>query len=176
MRVRVFVGVSIDGFIARPDGGLDFLTGFETGEDAGYEAFMAGIDALVVGRATYDQVCGFPTWPYAGKRLIVLTHRPLDPRHGETAHAGPLAPLCAALAAEGVRAIYLDGGVAVRQGLDEDLVDDLTITTVPRTIGAGRPLFGGAPTLRAWTLAGVRSFASGMVQVRYERARPAPAG
>jgi dihydrofolate reductase len=170
MRISVFVGVSIDGFIARPDGGLDFLTPFE-GEDHGYDEYMRAIDALVVGRATYETVLGFAAWPYAGKRVVVLTHRPIVARHGETTHAGALTPLAARLAEEGVRRVYLDGGVAVRQGLDEDLVDDMTITTVPRTIGAGRPLFGGAPRNAAWTLAAVRGFASGAVQARWERAR-----
>ncbi len=170
MRISVFVGVSIDGFIARADGGLDFLAPFE-GEDHGYQEYMRSVDALVVGRATYETVLGFKTWPWKGKRVVVLTHRPIDARHGETTHAGPLAPLATRLAAEGVRRVYLDGGVAIRQGLDEDLVDDMTISTVPKTIGAGRPLFGGAPRTAAWTLTSVRGFASGLVQARYERAR-----
>ncbi|HKA89818.1 MAG TPA: dihydrofolate reductase family protein [Haliangiales bacterium] len=170
MRISVFVGVSIDGFIARQDGGLDFLTPFE-GEDHGYEEYMRSVDALVVGRATHETVLGFESWPWTGKRVVVLTHRPLDARHGETTHAGALAPLAARLAAEGCRRVYLDGGVAIRQGLDEDLVDDMTISTVPITIGAGRPLFGGAPRTTAWTLTSVRGYPSGLVQARYERAR-----
>ncbi len=170
MRISVFVGVSIDGFIAREGGDLDFLAPFE-GEDHGYQEYMRSVDALVVGRATYETALGFKTWPWNGKRVVVLTHRPIDARHGETTHAGPLTPLAARLAAEGVRRVYLDGGVAIRQGLDEDLVDDMTISTVPRTIGAGRPLFGGAPRTAAWTLTSIRGFPSGLVQARYERAR-----
>ncbi len=170
MRISVFVGVSIDGFIAREDGSLDFLTPFE-GEDHGYEEYMRSVDALIIGRATYETVLGFKAWPYAGKRVIVLTHRPIDARHGETTHAGALAPLAARLASEGVRRVYLDGGVAIRQGLDEGLVDDMTISTVPITIGSGRPLFGGAPLTTAWTLTMVRSYPSGLVQARYERVR-----
>ena len=170
MRISVFVGVSIDGFIARENGSLDFLAPFE-GEDHGYQEYMRSVDALVVGRATYETVLGFNKWPWQGKRVVVLTHRPIDARHCETTHTGTLAPLAALLAAEGVRRVYLDGGVAIRQGLDEDLVDDMTISTVPKTIGAGRPLFGGAPRTAAWTLTSVRGFASGLVQARYERAR-----
>jgi dihydrofolate reductase len=170
MQIGIFVGVSIDGFIAHEDGGLDFLTPFE-GEDHGYEEHMRSIDALVVGRATYDTVLGFASWPWAGKRVVVLTHRPIDAAHGETTYGGPLAPLAARLASEGVRRVYLDGGVAIRQALDENLVDDMTISTVPRTIGRGRPLFGGAPRTAPWTLVSVRSFPSGLVQARYERAR-----
>jgi dihydrofolate reductase len=170
MKISVFVGVSIDGFIAHVDGSLDFLMPFE-GDDNGYGEHMRSIDALVVGRATYETVLGFPDWPWAGKRVVVLTHRPIDARHGETTHEGALAPLAARLAAEGVRRVYLDGGVAIRQGLDEDLVDDMTISTVPRTIGAGRPLFGGTARTLAWKLASVRSLPSGLVQARYERVR-----
>jgi dihydrofolate reductase len=119
MQVSVFVGVSIDGFIARPDGGLDFLAPFE-GEDHGYEEHMRSIDAMVVGRTTWETVLG----------------------------------------------------VAIRHGLDEDLVDDMTISTVPRTIGAGIPLFAAArPCTTVWRLARTRSLPSGVVQSRWERAR-----
>ncbi len=170
MRVSVFVGVSIDGFIAREDGSLDYLKPFE-GEDHGYDEFMRSIDALVVGRATYDTVLRFDAWPWAGRRVVVLTHRPLHSLHGETTHEGALAPLVGRLAAEGVGRIYLDGGVAIRQGLDENLVDDMTISTVPITIGAGRRLFGGPPQANAWTLVSVCGFPSGLVQARYERKR-----
>ena len=170
MRVSVFVGVSIDGFIAREDGSLDYLAPFE-GEDHGYAEFMQTIDALVVGRGTYDTALGFDAWPYGGKRVVVLTHRPLEPRHGETTYAGTLAPLVAGLAADGVRRVYLDGGVAIRQALDEDVIDDMTISTVPVVIGAGRRLFGGRPQTRTWALAATRSWPSGLVQARYERTR-----
>ena len=170
MRVSVFVGVSIDGFLARADGALDFLAPFE-GEEHGYHEHMRSIDALVVGRATYDTVLGFDAWPYDGKRVVVLTHRSIVPRHGETTHEGPLAPLVARLARDGVRAVYLDGGVAIRQGLEEDLVDDMTVSTVPVLIGAGRPLFGGRAQTTTWTLAFARAYPSGLVQARYERRR-----
>jgi dihydrofolate reductase len=170
MRISVFVGVSIDGFLAREDGRFDFLAPFE-GQDHGYADFMRTIDVLVVGRATYDTVLAFTEWPYEGKRVIVLTHRPIEPRHGETTHAGALAPLAARLASEGVRRVYLDGGIAIRQALDEDLIDDMTISTVPRTIGAGRPLFGGAPRAAAWTLVSASTYSNGVAQTRYERAR-----
>src|SRR5574341_1149226 len=83
VRVSVFVGVSIDGFIAREDGSLDYLKPFE-GEDHGYEEFMRSVDALVVGRSTYETVLGFDAWPWEGKRVVVLTHRPIVAGHGET--------------------------------------------------------------------------------------------
>jgi len=171
VQTSVFLGVSIDGFIAREDGSLDFLTPFE-GEPHGYEQFMQTVDALVVGRGTYDTVLGFDTWPWANKRVVVLTHRPIAGTHGETTHNGPLAPLVKRLADQGIRRIYLDGGKAIRHGLDEDLVDDMTLTIVPRTIGAGRPLFGtGASHTTAWAVTSVHNYATGLVQVCYQRTR-----
>jgi dihydrofolate reductase len=167
MQISVFCGVSIDGFLAHDDHSLAFLDPFQ--DDHGYVEFFATIDVLVIGRLTYDVVTAFPEWPYAGKRVVVLTHRPID---GRECHAGPLAPLAARLAAEGVRRVYLDGGIAIRAGLAEDLVDDMTITTVPRTIGSGRPLFGGnPPATTTWKLDQSRTFPSGLVQTRWVRDR-----
>lgn len=175
MRVSVYLGVSIDGFIAHPDGSFEFLKPFDA-ENVGYPEFFATVDALVIGRETYDSVRGFDPWPYANKRVIVLTHRPIEPLHGETTYAGALRPLVDRLAAEGVQRIYLDGGNAIHGGLDEDLVDDITVSIVPRTIGAGRPLFGtGGPHLYAWTMTDTCTFPNGIVQVHYERARSASA-
>jgi dihydrofolate reductase len=170
MLISVYAGVSLDGFIAQLDGSLDFHSPFE-GEEHGYTEFFASIDTLIVGRATYDTVLAFPAWPYEGKRVVVLTHRPIDAKHGETTHAGSLRPLVQRLEREGVKHIYLDGGVAVRLGLDEGLVDELTVTTVPRTLGAGRPLLGGERRLVAWKLVSSRSYPTGMVQSKYELVR-----
>ena len=170
MRISVFVGVTIDGFLARGDGSYDFLKPWE-GHDHGYEEFMRSVDVLVVGRSTYDTVLAFDSWPWIGKRVVVLTHRPITAGHGETTYAGPLTPLAERLASEGVQRAYLDGGIAIRQGLDEDLVDEMTISTVPVTIGAGRPLFGGMPTTKGWKVIFVSDYPNGLVQVRYERDR-----
>src|SRR5579872_1854201 len=170
MRVSVFVGASIDGFIAEEDGALEFLKPFES-EEHGFDEYFRTIDALVMGRATYETVLGFGAWPYKGRRVVVLTHRPIEARRGETTHSGALAPLMTRLAADGVRRVYLDGGVAIRLGLEEDLVDDMTISFVPVTLGAGRPLFGGKAHLTHWTLTSMRKNPSGLVQVCYERNR-----
>src|SRR5215472_319036 len=90
-RTSAFVGASLDGFIARRDGSIDWLTPFEKVE-RGYEKFMALVDTLVIGRKTYDFVQSMLAsglaWPYAGKRCVVITHRPIDAKHGETSFAG----------------------------------------------------------------------------------------
>jgi dihydrofolate reductase len=171
----VFVGVSLDGFIARPDGALDWLAPFE-GTEHGYRAFFESVDAVVVGRATYDVVLGFDAWPYAGKRVIVLTHRPPAPRHGEAFLAAAPAAVVARLAAEGVRRAYVDGGAVVSQFLAAGLVDDLTITVVPLVLGDGIRLFRAPLPERALHLAGVQAYPSGLAQLRYvaaNAARPA---
>lgn len=168
-QVSVFLAVTLDGCIARPDGGLDFLDGYT--EDHGYEAFVASVDCLVMGRNTYDVVLGFGVWPFGERRVVVCTSRPLEPRHGEEAYGGELPTLLDRLGAEGVRHVYLDGGRMVRQGLAADVVDDLTLTVVPRVLGDGIPLFASGLRESGWRLTGAQSFASGLAQLRYVRAR-----
>ncbi len=167
-QVHVYIAVSLDGFIARQDGALDWLEPMQVdGEDYGYAEFMAGIDALILGRSTYDSVLAFPEWPFGGKRVAVLTHRPLSSHQGEGAYAGALAPLLRQLHEEAVRAVYLDGGQAIRQGLQEGVVDSLTLNVVPVLLGRGRPLFDASVPVSRWQLASSRAFASGLVQNRY---------
>lgn len=135
--VRVYIAVSLDGCIAREDGALDWLEPMQVaGEDYGYAQFFADIDALIIGRNTYDSVLAFPQWPFGGKPVTVLTHRAPTPQHGELAYAGALRPLLERLAAAGLRAVYLDGGQAIRQGLQEHLVDELTLKHRPGVAGA----------------------------------------
>lgn len=170
--VSAYIAVSLDGFIAREDGGLDWLGRVhgDPGEDYGYRDFFDAIDAVVVGRNTYDAVLGFEDWPFAGKQVTVLTHRPLDALHGESAHDGVLAPLLDDLGLRAVRRVYLDGGIAIRQGLAEGLVDDLTLSWIPVLLGRGRPLFGPEVAECDWQLVATAGFPSGLVQTRYRRA------
>jgi dihydrofolate reductase len=162
----VYIAASLDGFIARLDGGLDWLSVVERpGEDYGYKAFFDSVDALVIGRKTYDVALGFEPWPYGSKRCIVVTHAPPAAKLGETFHTGPLPSLMGQLSREGVRRIYVDGGALVRSFLAEDLVDDVTLSVIPVLLGSGRPLFGGAE--RPLTLISSRSFPSGLVQLCY---------
>jgi dihydrofolate reductase len=165
-RCSVYIASSLDGFIARPDGGLDWLSSFEqSGEDYGYKAFFGSVDALVIGRKTYDVVLGFEKWPYEDKRCIVVTHVPPSAKHGETFHSGPPDALLDRLGAEGVRRVYVDGGVLIRSFLDADLVDDITLSVIPVLLGEGIPLFGGVE--RRLKFASSRSFPSGLVQLCY---------
>ena len=169
-QVSVYIAVTLDGMIAREDGGLDWLRCVQVaGEDYGYAAFMATVDVIVMGRRTYDEVSKFPGWPFEGKRVIVVTHRAMDARVGVTTHAGPLGPLLEKLAHEKVRRVYVDGGTLVRQGLQEKRVDDLTLSVIPVILGRGIPLFGPGTPEVGLRFVGSRSYASGLVQVEYRR-------
>lgn len=158
--------MSLDGFIAGPGGALDWLKPFE-GTEHGYQAFFDSVDAVVIGRATYDVVLAFEAWPYRGKRLYVLTHRPPTSRHGEVFLAGPPEAVVARLAEDGVRQAYVDGGAVVSQFLAAGLVDDLTLTLVPVVLGDGIRLFQAPLPERLFGLVGAQTYPSGLVQVRY---------
>src|SRR5439155_6392434 len=116
MIASVFVGTSLDGFIARLDGGLDWLPE-GGGEDHGYPEFLATVDALVIGRKTYETVLGFGAWPYGERPVFVLSSRPLaSPPTGarvERMEGDPVA-IASALEARGVRHLYVDGGVTIQ--------------------------------------------------------------
>jgi dihydrofolate reductase len=145
MTVSVFVGTTVDGFIARPNSDLDFLPA-GGGEPHGYDEFMASIDALVIGRKTFETVLSFATWPYGDKRVVVLSSRPVDlsrARGGVVEQmAGPPADIVSKLAASGAHHLYVDGGITIQGFLRAGLVQRLTITRVPVLIGDGIPLFG----------------------------------
>lgn len=173
MRCSVFIATSLDGYIAREDGGIDWLERFaSSGEDHGYAAFYASVDALVMGRGTYDTAIGFDEWPYAGKRVIVMTRRPAEARHGETFVAGTPLEVLEVLEREGCKHVYVDGGVVIRQFLAWHLLDELTISIVPILLGAGIRLFEEGEGERALELVETRSWPSGLAQLRYRLARP----
>ncbi len=168
MRCSVFIATSLDGYIARSDGGIDWLSVVERpGEDYGFGEFYGSVDALVLGRKTWETALGFPEWPYAGKRVVVMSREAREGRHGEEFHRGSPEELAAALRADGVRRVYVDGGATIRGFLAAGLIDDLTVSVIPVLLGAGITLFGeGVPETRL-TLQGSRAYESGLVQLRY---------
>jgi dihydrofolate reductase len=170
MRATVFVGTSVDGFIARVNGALDFLPP-GGGEPHGYNEFMATVDALVIGRATYETVLGFGGWVYGSKPTFVLSTRALAPAPPEAIveHlSGEPAAIIATLTARGIEHIYVDGGVTVQRFLRAGMIQRLIITRVPVLIGSGIPLFGALPRDIALTHVATRQFKSGLVQSEYE--------
>lgn len=149
----VYVGVSVDGFIARVDGTVDFLDraepvdGLPLDHDMGFGEFLASVDALVMGRNTYDFVIdGGYDWPYGDKPVIVVTSRPIDIPEAisSTVVSTALSPgeIRADLTARGLHHLYVDGGLTVQSWIREGLIDDFIIAEVPVLIGRGIPLFG----------------------------------
>jgi dihydrofolate reductase len=176
MTVSVFIGTSVDGFIARLNGAFDFLPA-DGGEPHGYIEFMATVDALVIGRNTYEIVLAFPEWPYKDKRVVVLSSRPVDfsevrrkiGRGGVVEQmAGEPAEIVAKLAANGVQHIYVDGGITIQNFLRAGLVQRLTITRVPVLIGEGIPLFGALPHDVRLRHVATQTYPSGLVKSEYE--------
>lgn len=170
MKASVFVGISVDGFMARADGGLDFLPE-GGGEPHGYDEFMSTVDALVIGRKTYETVLGFGAWAYGEKPVFVLSSRELapPPAGAIVQHmSGHPNEIVSKLGARRVRHIYVDGGLTIQGFLRAGLIQRLVVTRVPVLIGTGIPLFGSlAHDIKLKHIA-TRSYASGLVQSEYE--------
>ena len=169
VKASVFIGTSLDGFIARKNGAFDFLPP-GGGEPHGYDEFMASVDAMVIGRNTYETVLAFETWPYDKKPVFVLSTRPLAPAPAGAVveHlSGEPTEIVAHLAARNLRHVYVDGGITIQRFLRARLVQRLIITRVPVLIGEGIPLFG--PLHRDVHLRHIatRQYASGLVQSEY---------
>ena len=176
MPVSVYIATSLDGFIARQDGRLDWLNDIPNPEqsDFGYAEFMRDVDAVVMGRRTFETVLGFAEWPF-DKPVVVLCADPrVVPerlRHAAEPMSGPPAAIIAALAARGLRRLYVDGGETVRRFLREDLVDRLILTRVPVLLGRGVPLFDGSvPELR-FRQEETSVYEGALVKTVYSRAR-----
>ena len=174
LRCSVYIATSLDGFIARKNGTLDWLPGSDGAggdEDYGFHAFFAAIDTLIMGRNTYEMARSFHEWPYHGKRVMVLSRQfPKHPQHLAAGVEGTsMAPkeLLQYLADAGATHVYVDGGKTIQSFLREQLIQELTITQVPILIGEGIPLFG--PSTQDIQLAHVstKTFASGFVQSKY---------
>jgi dihydrofolate reductase len=169
VKASVFVGTSLDGFIARANGDLDFLPP-GGGEPHGYEEFMATVDALVIGRKTFETVLTFDAWPYGEKPVFVLSTRTLAPAPpGAVVErmSGNPADIVSQLDARGIGHVYVDGGITIQRFLRAGLIQRLIITRVPVLIGDGIPLFGSVPHDIALTHFATRQYASGLVQSEY---------
>ena len=152
-RCSVFVAISLDGFIARSDGSIDWLQALNKSvpadEDCGYAAFMSDVDVLVMGRRTFEQVLGFDDWPYGATPVVVMSSGGVSIPAGiadrvSATRESPRA-LAERLGAGRAKHLYIDGGLTVQSFLAEGLIDDFTITVVPILLGEGKPLFGKLP-------------------------------
>ena len=174
MKASVYIATSLDGFIARTNGDLDWLTGADrapNGEDYGYQAFMDTVDVIVMGRHTFDLALTFDAWPYRGKKVVVLSSTPpAIPPHladGVAWLALPPPHVVERLADQGATHLYIDGGKTIQGFLNADLIDELIITRIPILIGAGIPLFGAVYRDIQLTHIETRPFENGFVQSRY---------
>jgi dihydrofolate reductase len=170
MTITVFVGTSVDGFIARPNGDLDFLPP-GGGEPHGYNEFIATVDAIVIGRKTFETVLAMEDWPYSDKRVVVLSSRPVDlSGAGGVVEqmGGPPADIVSQLAASGAHHLYIDGGITIQGFLRAGLIQRLVITRVPVLIGGGVPLFGALPRDIRLRHIATRHYPSGLVQSEYQ--------
>jgi dihydrofolate reductase len=170
MKVSVFIATSVDGFIARPDGGLDWLPA-NGGEPHGYDEFMATVDAVVIGRKTFDTVLTYETWPYEKRLVIVLSTQLSTVTVPDGAVCEVMSGLprgiVARLSERGIQHIYVDGGFTIRGFLNAGLIQYLTITRVPVLLGAGIPLFGVLPRDIRLEHISSQSYPSGLVTSKY---------
>ena len=166
----VFIATSLDGFIARRDGALDWLPA-GGGEPHGYEEFIATVDAIVIGRKTFETVLTFDAWPYGTKPVVVLSSTPgaLAAPAGAVCEfmSGSPAEIVEQLSGRGLTHLYVDGGITIQRFLDAGLIQRLTITRIPVLLGDGIPLFGRLRHDIRLEHVGTRAFPSGMVQSEY---------
>jgi dihydrofolate reductase len=174
MKASVFIATSLDGFIARQDGGLDWLPA-GGGEPHGYDEFIATVDAIVLGRKTFETVLAFGAWPYT-KPVVVLSTRPSTLKAPEGAAcemmSGTPHEIVARLAQRGMKHLYVDGGVTIQRFLEAGLIQHLIITRIPVLLGSGFPLFGPLSHDVQLEHVATRSFPSGLVQSEYVIAEP----
>ncbi len=175
MRVTYYVAASVDGYIAGPGGSLDFLDCVSGGDHHfGYQDFWEGVDALVMGRTTWDFVAGVEEWPYGTMPVRVFTHSPIHPPHDQVrAVEGSVRPVLDELASSGARHVWLVGGGDLAAAfLAEGALDELILSVVPTTLGAGIPLIGSGVVPAGLELKSSRAYDEGLVQMHYQVVPP----
>lgn len=171
----VFIATSLDGYIARADGSIDWLDRANThvpeGEDCGYNDFMDSVDVLVMGRNTFEKVLSFDEWAYGSKPVVVLSRGQVSipPSIAATVSASSEHPraLVERLASEGATHLYIDGGLVIQSFLREGLIDNITITVIPVLLGSGRSLFGSLDRDIELTHIATKTYTFGFVQTTY---------
>lgn len=175
IKCSVYIAASVDGFIATLGGGIEWLEKPEYSltpmRGLSYEAFISTVDALVMGKNTFEKVVSFGTWPYEGTPVVVLSSADLAiPAHLKNVirhESGEPKKIVERLAKAGMRHLYIDGGVTIQRFLKDRLIDELTITRIPVLLGEGRPLFGGAGPEQQLKLLEATASDNGFVQERY---------
>lgn len=167
--ISVYIAMSIDGYIARQDGSLDWLDQVgDPNEDYGFQNLLASIDGVILGRNTYEVAASVVDWPYKGKKIIVLSNSLQSVREEAELFCGDLTQLVAQLHDEGIKHVWVDGGVTISQFLDLQMVDFMTLSIIPIILGAGMPLFNVIDKEIPCCLISSQSYPSGLAQLKYE--------
>lgn len=173
----VYVGRSLDGFIAGKNGELDWLDAIPNpdGSDMGFYSFMARIDAIVMGRNTFEMVCSFGgDWPYKIPVFVLSTSLSAIPEGFNDKASlveGSLEEVLKSIHGGGFHRLYIDGGITIQHFLKEDLIDELIISTIPILLGGGIPLFQELPNSLAFEHVKSEVFLGQIVQDSYLRKR-----
>jgi dihydrofolate reductase len=178
---HVYIAASLDGFIARENGDLEWLEKFQEltqpGEDYGYSEFLSKMDCLILGRGTFEKVLSFKQWPYEGKTVVVLTQsrtwNEANIPQGVLISSETPKTVLKRMQDKGYKNAYIDGGKVIQSFLRENLINSLTITQIPLLLGRGIQLFGELQRDIELELIQSKSWPLGFVQSRY-RVRATP--
>ncbi|WP_281635701.1 dihydrofolate reductase family protein [Flavobacterium marginilacus] len=173
MKTHAYIGTSLDGFIARKEGEIDWLIQFDSPETSqSYTEFISKIDAIVIGRGTFEKILTFPDWFYQQKVFVLssqIKHIPESLKEKATVLLMPPKELLLYLSQKGYANIYIDGGKVIQSFLKENLLDELIISRVPVLIGEGIPLFGWLNHDITFKHIQTNVFSNGLVMSRYEK-------
>lgn len=182
MKCSVYIATSVDGFIAKPDGNVDWLQSagnleVEMGdEDMGFNAYLDSVDCMIMGRKCMDMIASFnltpEQWPYRNIRIIALSHTvkeaPENLKGKVEMYSGDLTVLVNRLEKEGHKHAYIDGGTTIQAFINLQLIDDMTITRAPILLGQGLPLFGKTTKEIKLEQSEAKAFVNDFVQVKYK--------
>jgi dihydrofolate reductase len=167
-KVSVYIAASVDGYIARKDGSLDWLEcvgGSE--EDYGFKAFVNSVDGVILGRKTYEVASSVEDWPYRGKKTVILSNSLQVVRKDAELYRGDLTQLLSQMHADGISHVWVDGGMTIAQFLSLRAVDAMIISVIPTILGSGIPLFQQIDQGFSCGLVAAQPYPSGLVQLRY---------
>lgn len=174
MKISAYIATSLDGYIARPNGDINWLMEADDSggkEDYGYKEFSDSVDCMIIGRNTMDIVMGFPEWPYEGKRVVVLSNTlkevPSQLQYKAELYSGSLTELVTKLKNDECKRLYIDGGKTIQSFINEKLITDITITKIPVLLGDGISLFGKTEHDIKLKHIETKSYASGFVKSTY---------
>lgn len=173
----VYIATSMDGYIADKDGGLDWLHSVPNPDnlDFGFADFLQSIDALIMGRTTFETVCSFDVdWPYSVPVFVLsntLTTVPEAYKNKAEVVSGALTQVVESLHQRGFKDLYVDGGKTIQSFLEDDLIDDVIVTQLPILLGRGSPLFGNLAEPLQFEHVNTQTYLEAMVQTHYRRQR-----